>query len=72
MRTYWPGSSAEIGIGDGRARDDRAGRAIDHIVEEGELAAVARLRLAGQENLGLDLAGRARLLDLGEIASRSD
>ena len=61
------GQQREVGIGDGGARRDRAGRAVDRVVEEGELALVARLGLARQQHLGLDLPGRARLLDLGEI-----
>jgi hypothetical protein len=37
------GQQCKIGIGDGRAGDDGASRAVDAVVEERELAAVARL-----------------------------
>ena len=66
-RTYWPGSKGEVGIGDGHARGDRAGRLVDHIVEEGQFALADGVGLSGQGNLRLDLARRARLRDLGQI-----
>src|ERR1700730_17175292 len=43
------GKQAEIGVADGRARDDGAGRAIDRLVDESQLALVTCLRLARQE-----------------------
>ena len=51
----------EIGVADRRARGDRAGRAIDHIVDERQFALVRRLRFAGQKNVRFDLARRPRL-----------
>ena len=56
------GQQCKIGIGDGRAGDDGASRAVDAVVEERELAAVARLPFARQEDVGVDLSLGARLV----------
>src|SRR4029077_5491270 len=61
------GKQAAVGITDSRPRNDSAGRAIDRIVDEGQLSAVARLRLTRQKNVGHDFPGGARLPDHGKI-----
>ena len=66
-RTNWPGSTGDR-IGDRRARDDRAGGAVDGVVEEGERRRGTAARLAAGQTARRRLGPRARCsLDLGQF-----